>query len=64
MSVELGYWGIRGLGAPLRMTLSYAGVRSTLILPVPHATHPRHDTKHARVAARAIGALPAACYKR
>jgi len=27
MSIELGYWGIRGLGAPLRMMLTYAGVR-------------------------------------
>ena len=26
MSLELGYWGIRGLGAPLRMMLTYAGV--------------------------------------
>jgi hypothetical protein len=26
MSLELGYWGIHGLGAPLRMMLTYAGV--------------------------------------
>ena len=24
--LELGYWAIRGLGAPLRMMLTYAGV--------------------------------------
>jgi hypothetical protein len=27
MSVELGYWKIRGLGAPLRMILTYAEAR-------------------------------------
>ena len=28
-SVELGYWGIRGLAAPLRMMFCYNGVTIT-----------------------------------
>lgn len=33
MAIELGYWKIRGLGAPLRMILTYSGV-SALAAPI------------------------------
>ncbi len=30
-SVRLGYWDIRGLGAPLRMLLAYSGIEHNLV---------------------------------
>jgi hypothetical protein len=43
MSLELGYWGIRGLGAPLRMMLTYAGV-----CPATRKTRTRCSAKNER----------------
>ena len=37
MSLEVGYWKIRGLGAPLRMMCEYAGAEYTPVLYEAHA---------------------------